>query len=378
MNTQGFTLIELLVASALTLGMLGVALGLIGPARDAEQRDSAGVDLAQRLRVSAEMMVQDIRGAGAGALVDAHASLVDSVPVVQPLASLHEDRPTDGGFHALRVMSVPSAAGQAVLRDVGPQHGVLPLSPPPSCPGSTTVCGFSPGDVAIIFDAAGMFDTFLIAAVSPAAFTITPGGPLTNGYSAGAVVAAIEIVNYGLSPDGQGGQRLVKVTGGGATLPVVDHVVALEFSMYGASTPPIPGRDLQDPPSYGPIPPVPGVDDPRDAWGAGESCTTRIDSAGTRQPRLPSLGSPGQTVPLPPSALTDGPWCPDRGDDQDYDADLLRVRRLDLRIRVEVASAQLRGPAGPLYRRPGHGSRSGAWVPDGEIRVTVAPRNLAR
>ena len=81
-------------------------------------------------------------------------------------------------------------------------------------------------------------------------------------------------------------------------------------------------------------------------------------------------------VPLTAPMLTDGPWCPDAVNPNRFDADLLRIRRVAVTLRVESAAASLRGPAGPLFARPGSSSGGEAFVPDQEIRFDVAPRNL--
>lgn len=52
------------------------------------------------------------------------------------------------------------------------------------------------------------------------------------------------------------------------------------------------------------------------------------------------------------------------------------VRRVDFTIRVEAQSAAMRGPAGPLFRRPGSSRYVAQWVPDIQLRMSVAPHNL--
>jgi hypothetical protein len=47
--------------------------------------------------------------------------------------------------------------------------------------------------------------------------------------------------------------------------------------------------------------------------------------------------------------LVDGPWCPDAVNQNRWDADLLRIRRVAITIRVEAALSALRGPAGMLF-----------------------------
>lgn len=54
--------------------------------------------------------------------------------------------------------------------------------------------------------------------------------------------------------------------------------------------------------------------------------------------------------------------------------DLARIRRVDVRLRVEAASAELRGPAGPFFRRPGTATHAVRWVPDVELSASVALR----
>jgi prepilin-type N-terminal cleavage/methylation domain-containing protein len=56
--------------------------------------------------------------------------------------------------------------------------------------------------------------------------------------------------------------------------------------------------------------------------------------------------------------------------------DPLHARQVDFRLRIEAPSAALRGPMGPLFRRPGTAMRSSKWVPDLDMRTSVALRNL--
>lgn len=81
-------------------------------------------------------------------------------------------------------------------------------------------------------------------------------------------------------------------------------------------------------------------------------------------------------VLLDPAALTDGPWCPEAADPNRFDADLLRIRRVHVALRVQAPRA-FRGPAGALFANGGH-ARSQQYVPDQEIRFDVAPRNMNR
>jgi hypothetical protein len=81
-------------------------------------------------------------------------------------------------------------------------------------------------------------------------------------------------------------------------------------------------------------------------------------------------------VPLTQQMLTDGPWCPDNTFPTRFDADLFRVRKIAVRLRVQVASADLRGPAGVLFSNGGSSRSARMMVPDQEIRFEVTPRNF--
>jgi hypothetical protein len=379
MSERGFTLAELLVAAALTLAAVALAVGVAGPARASFDRDIAGADLAQRLRIGLDALEFDVRAAGAGVALAETLPFADGVPVIEPGGPLDEARTSGGAFESLRLTTVPPLAAQALLREpVSVLAGPLRLASPPACSSASPACAFAPGDTALIFDGTGVFDIFEVAVVDALDWSVTPQAPLGATYAAGAAVAFVESMTYGLADDASGAYRLIKLTAAGASLPVLDHVVAFSVEPYGEAAPPVPSPIDGVPPTYGPQPPSAGEDDERDNWGAGENCTVTRQADDTPAPRLPWLGSGGTLVALTPEMLSDGPWCPGRGDGSDYDADLFRIRRLDIRLRVEIASARLRGAAGRLFARSGQGGRSAAWVPDAEFRLTVAPRNLLR
>ena len=100
---------------------------------------------------------------------------------------------------------------------------------------------------------------------------------------------------------------------------------------------------------------------------------------GLQVPRLAVLGTGGATdalVLLTDAQLTDGPWCPDGARADRFDADLLRIRKVRVDLRVQSALASLRGPAGILFTRAGTSSSSQRYVPDQEVRFDITPRNL--
>lgn len=54
--------------------------------------------------------------------------------------------------------------------------------------------------------------------------------------------------------------------------------------------------------------------------------------------------------------------------------DAFNITKLNLSVRLEAASAAMRGPAGYLFRRAGSTTRARQWVPDVEMRATIALR----
>jgi prepilin-type N-terminal cleavage/methylation domain-containing protein len=57
--------------------------------------------------------------------------------------------------------------------------------------------------------------------------------------------------------------------------------------------------------------------------------------------------------------------------------DAFRIERVDLRLRLEAASAAHRGPSTVLFRRPGTSRHATRWVPDVEISTSASPRSPA-
>jgi hypothetical protein len=107
----------------------------------------------------------------------------------------------------------------------------------------------------------------------------------------------------------------------------------------------------------------------------GESCTFRVEN-GQHVPRLAPLGPGIGQVELTQAMLEDGPWCPGAAGVNRFDADILRVRRVRVRLRVQAALATLRGPAGALFMKGGTAHAGDRMVPDQEIQFDVTPRNM--
>jgi hypothetical protein len=189
------------------------------------------------------------------------------------------------------------------------------------------------------------------------------------------VITPSNIRTYHLRQDSEGVWQLMQYDGHASDQPAVEDVVSLRVEYFGDAEPPIATvterGDVRV--TYGAVPPPFEVDDAADSWGAGENCTI-ANAGGQYTPRLAPIGSPGIT-PLNQAVLTDGPWCPDALHAFRFDADLLRVRRVRVQVRLQ-ASRPFRGLAGLLFTNSG--SAAGPWrsVPDETITLDIAPRNI--
>jgi hypothetical protein len=161
---------------------------------------------------------------------------------------------------------------------------------------------------------------------------------------------------------------------------VVDHVVGLHFEYYGDPQPPqLTGTSLDDPAgpwtTYGPPPSSISSGVPSPGYAAGENCVFMV-SDGLQVPRLAELSPAPTLVKLTPMQLVDGPWCPDAASADRFDADLYRIRKVIVTIRIEAASQAMRGPASVLFANGGTSTSGSRWLPDEEVTFHVAPRNV--
>ena len=371
MNQRGFSLIELLVSCLLLVAVTAAVAAMAVPARHAFDRTLASADLTGGTRAALERLISDAREAGSGGSVGAHlVAPADVLASIVPLAGIDLEPAVPG--HAIRVTRIPPEAPQGVLRQAANAGDTtLVLETASNCAVGDEACGLQPGMTALVFDTARA-ERVAIAAVAPGGVVLLTTGIRTS-YDVGAVVASVLTTTYGLRPETDGSHRLVRISAGGAEQPVLQHVVGFEAHVMAGTAPASAAADDPDP-TYGPIPPAIGVDDPRDSWGPGENCTFVRDGDGRLIARMPPSTS-ASMVALSSSSLNDGPWCADAIDPLRFDADLLRIRLVDLRLRVETASAVWRGPVARLFRRPGSERHAARWVPDVELRLTVRLRN---
>ena len=389
-GAAGFTLIEMLVATAIMLTLTAAVFTALNPSQGIFQSQSELSDMQQRLRVGVDTLTHDLMAAGAGAYLGSQpGGLVGFFAPILParranLASI-DDGPGAYRTNAITLLYVPSTPAQtSTFSAMTNASSDLTVNPEPRCPATAPLCGFTTGMGAVVYDTAGAFDIFTVTGVVDASLQLQHAQQpnLSRAYPAGATIAQIARRVYYFDA---AANQLMRSDGFQTTMPVLDNVVALQFEYYGEPTPPAlrrPGVDQSA--TYGPSPPALGV--AGNPWPAGENCTIQV-VGGQQVPRLAVLGNPGGgLVRLTAAQVTDGDasgssaWCPDANSPNRFDADLLRIRKIRVTIRLQTPNAGLRGSlaAGPdaLFATAGTSSPGYRYVPDQAIRFDVSPRNM--
>jgi prepilin-type N-terminal cleavage/methylation domain-containing protein len=167
-SQAGFSLVELLLASAVTLIVVGGALGLIGPAQRIFQAQPEASDVQQRVRVGIETLRRDLLMAGAGPYAGLAGGPLNSfiAPVMPYLAFGAATDPARGVYFrrdAISFLYVPSTASQTrLVTPLLPGAVDVELEPLANCPPPTptAICGFAAGDRVLLLDAAGTSSKF--------------------------------------------------------------------------------------------------------------------------------------------------------------------------------------------------------------------------
>jgi hypothetical protein len=386
-SAAGLTLAELLIGMGITVAMLGALIMLVGPATSAFHLAPERQDLHQRVRVAVDALERELRAAGAGMAVGAVPGPLNRyVAPIRPYR-IGERRPDPAGgvFYRPDVLSllyVSGTMGQAGVRQVTPLGTTISVEAVPNCGAGVydRLCGFAVGSRVLLFDGGGRSALGTVAGLNGLVLLVD-GMALGHGLGSrdDTAIAEVDVHVFFTAPDAATGvPRLMRYNGVGSEVPVVDHVVGLQFQYFGDTRPPVYRSTASTGAfrtSYAPSPPAAGVDDDGDSWGPGENCAFSV-SNGAPVSRLAALGAGPALVHLDPRQLVDGPWCPDGAHPDRFDADLLRIRRVRALVRVEAASPSLRGPVGPLFARGGTASGRQHMLPDVEVTLDVAPWNL--
>ena len=393
----GFSLMEMLVATTIMMAVTGAIFGMMNPAQGTYQSQPEASDLQQRMRIGVDVLTKDIIMAGAGTYMGSNAGALYNyfAPIMPYRAGELNPDGASGVYYRADTISLmyvpPTPAQTTVIKNFGNGNAQeIDVEPMRNCGADKhdQLCGFRDNQHVLIYDVDGSWDMTTITQVQDEALHLQHSGKLSSAYDSGtAQITEVATHTYYLKSDATSGTyQLMHYDGGQTDLPVVDNVIKLEFAYFGDPLPPmlVPGKSLcnteENGPftTYGPKPPCLSKDG-TGGYLQGENCAFKVVN-GVQVPRMDTLGTGGLgQVQLTEAMLTDGPWCP--GDDAEnypnrFDADLLRIRRVRITLRVQAALASLRGPAGLLFTHAGTAVSAQRLVPDQEIEFSVTPRNM--
>jgi type II secretory pathway pseudopilin PulG len=387
----GFSLVEALVATTILVVVVAAVTSLLNPARGVFRTQSEVADMQQRLRIGVDAMTRDLLSAGAGpysgaltgSLAAAFAAIMPFRRVLDPVLN---DAPGVFKSNAITIVYVPSTSVQTTVRsDMPTASSSVLIDTESGCPKAhigdvDPACGFkSKATKAAMFDRTGAFDLLGVTSVDEAvgAVDFQPQGALSKAYMGSSTKHLTKIVEisshvYYLNTLTR---QLMHHDGFSTATPVLDNIVGLDFEYYGDPSPPAFVRLGKDQTvTYGPAPPAPGVT--QAPFASGENCTWEM-SGGVQVTRLALLSASGGLVRLTASQLTDGPWCPDDVNANRYDADLLRIRKVRVTLRVQSGNDAVRGSlSDAMFVNRGTALSRAQTVPDRSARFDVSPRNL--
>ena len=375
-------MIEMTVAMGLMLVVTASIFALVNPGQGNFVAEPEVADLQQRTRVGQDTLYKDLVMAGAGSYSGQNPmALSYFFAPVMPFRQgrLQKDPPGTFRDDTITMLLVPATTAQtSIAQDMPAQSAELKVNPDPGCPPSKPdqLCGFEEGMTVLIYDEEGSYDTFTITQIQDPALHLQHNlEDLSKKYGTGSKIVQIQSHTYYLKTDvATKTFQLMHYDGAGADVPIVDNVVGLQFEYFGDPQPPVTnGKPLADAvgpwTTYGPKPKPLVL----------TNCVFVNDGSPVPAPRLPVLGPGGTTttlVKLTKEQLTDGPWCPDDNNPNRFDADLLRIRKIGVRIKLQTGNDSLRGPASALFTYGGTSRGGNKYLPDQEVRFQVTPRNL--
>ena len=398
----GFSIIEMLIATVIMMAVTGATFQLMNPAHGMFAAQPEVSDMQQRLRIAVETLKKDLLMAGAGTYSGNNklGSLGQYVATILPdrEGNISADPPGTykctttfcsslGASDTITIMYVPPTSAQTTLREQMPQSSAeLKVVEQAGCPKGDKLCGFREGMQVMVFDDTGTSDIFSITNVQDEALHLQhKGQDLSKAYPpTSTFVTQIAAATYWLKTDTVAETyQLMRYDGYQTDVPLAENVVGMAFEYFADPAPPILLKSVSDPKgpwtNYGPKPPAVGKDVTSDTWGEGENCLFMV-SGGAHVART-EMATPlgpvnGPLVKLTQTDLTNGPWCPDGAIANRFDADLLRVKKVRVTLRVQVGDKSMRGPTGAFFLRGGTSRGGERYIPDQEISFEVTPRNL--
>jgi hypothetical protein len=360
---SGYSLVELLVASTIMLVVTGAIFGMMNPSQGTAQAQPEVADLQQRSRVGSETLFRELIMAGAGVYQGpVTGSLINFFAPIIPrrLGSLNPDNPNSARSDAITLAYIPNTYSQTTISSPMPNVSAeLKVKKVPNCPKGDELCGFEEGMDVIVFDTSGNFDVFTITQVQDAAAHLQhKGQDLSIPYEVGASVTQIvsntyywcSPINDRPCPEDPSAWQLRLYDGYSRDVALVDNVVDLQFEYFGDPNPPL---------------------NPKPKAGVA-NCL--YDGLGNYIGPGVLPTTDGSLAQLPLSILSDGPWC--GGGNNMFDADLLRIRKMRVTLRVQVSDVALRGTNTSMWRNPGTAAGGTRAVADYTVAFDVTPRNL--
>ena len=350
---RGFSLIELLVAAAVFTSAAALLFHFASRSQRLAASQPEAADVHQRLRIAVTMMQRDLINAGAGPVHGlAGRTLANHLPPVVPARTGARAADPEGTAFVDRisVAYVPEQGWSATLASaMATPDDALNVKPGAGCP-RAGLCGFVQGSRAAVFDVEQPgtgYELFSVTDIASGLAHGMPNPPFTRLYPAETAVV-VPIVQHVYYLDAST-NRLMMYDGYQGDMPLVDNVVSLRFTYFADPNP----LSVAAPPD-----------------GTG-NCAYAAGS-----PPVPLLQTlPGLTLaPLTTQQMTDGPFC--GAATGRFDADLLRIRRVRVTIRVLAGSEQIRG-SGTAFTNAGRAPTTEQTVRDFEVTFDAAPRNLS-
>jgi hypothetical protein len=359
---RGYSLVEMLVSTAVMMVVVGGVFTIVNPARGTSRVQPEFADLQQRARVGADTLFKDLVMAGAGPYQGTTTgSLAKFFAPIVPykLGRENPDPPRTFRSDALTIVYVPNTSSQTFITQDMPNESVeIKVDAQPNCPLDDPLCGFTDGMSVLIFDENGAYESFEITEVQSDAMHMQHRGQrFQRAYGAGTAIVQAEWSHYYWDSTQL---QLRRYDGISTDVPILDNVVGLTFTYFGDPNPP---RD-----------PKPVIGEENCLFDASGNPTLPVLTVGSG-----ALSQAGSLVEIDPAIFREGALCPFGADPEGtnvFDADLYRIRKIGVTLRVQASDPTLRLTDTQLFARPGTGRAADGFVPAYELRFEVSPRNL--